>query len=58
MKEWKILVRNGEPLRISHVGEAKLKTRYRNLDLKKILVVPEIKKNLSSIGQLMIIHIV
>ena len=47
-----IFVGNGEALRISHIGEARLKTKHRDLKLKKLLVVPEIKKNLLSIGQL------
>ncbi|RVW77775.1 Retrovirus-related Pol polyprotein from transposon RE2 [Vitis vinifera] len=47
-----IFVGNGEALRISHIGEARLKTKHRDLKLKKLLVVPEIKKNLLSIRQL------
>ena len=47
-----IFVGNGEALRISHIGEARLKTKHRDLKLKNLLVVPEIKKNLLSIGQL------
>ena len=47
-----IFVGNGEALRISHIGEARLKTKHRDLKLKKLLVVPKIKKNLLSIGQL------
>ena len=29
-----IFVRNGEALRISHIGEARLKTKHRDLKLK------------------------
>ena len=47
-----IFVRNGEALRISHIGEARLKTKHRDLKLKNLLVVPEIKKILLSVGQL------
>ena len=47
-----IFVRNGEALRISHIGEARLKTKHRDLKLKNLLVVFEIKKILLSIGQL------
>ena len=39
-----IFVGNGEALRISHIGEARLKTKHRDLKLKKLLVVLEIKK--------------
>ena len=47
-----IFVGNGEALRISHIGEARLKTKHRDLKLKKLLVVPKIKKFFLSIGQL------
>ena len=47
-----IFVGNGEALRILHIGEARLKTKHRDLKLKKLLVVLKIKKNLLSIGQL------
>ena len=47
-----IFVGNEEALRISHIGKARLKTKNRDLKLKKLLVVPEIKKKLLSIGQL------
>ena len=47
-----IIVGNGEALRVLHISEARLKTRHRDLKLKNLLVVPEIKKNLLSIGQL------
>ena len=47
-----IIVGNGEALRVLHIGEARLKTRHRDLKLKNLLVVPEIKKNLLSIGKL------
>ena len=43
---------NREALRISHIGEAILKTKHRDLKLKNLLVVHEIKKNLLSIGKL------
>ena len=45
-----IFVRNGEALRISHIDEARLKTKHRDLKLKKLLVATKIKKNLLSIG--------
>ena len=47
-----IFVGNGEALRISHIGETRLKTKHGDLKLKNLLVVPEIKKNLLPIGQL------
>ena len=45
-----IFVGNREAVRISHIGEARLKTKHRDLKLKKLLVTTEIKKNLLSIG--------
>ena len=47
-----IFLGNGEALRISHIVKARLKIKHRDLKLKNLLVVPEIKKNLLSIGQL------
>ena len=43
-----IFVGNGEALRISHIGKARLKTKHRDLKLKKLLVVLEIKKKMLS----------
>ena len=43
-----IFVGNGEALRISHIGKARLKNKHRDLKLKKLLVVLEIKKKLLS----------
>ena len=45
-----IFVGNREAVRISQIGEARLKTKHRDLKLKKLLVTTEIKKNLLSIG--------
>lgn len=39
-----ILVGNGENLNIFHIGEGKLETKSSTLDLKNILVVPNIKR--------------
>ena len=39
-------VGNGEALRISYIAEARLKTKHRDLKLKKLLVVLEIKKKI------------
>lgn len=47
-----IYIRNGECLKISCVGETKLKSDYGNLELKNVLVVPNIKKNLLLVEQL------
>ncbi|TXG63956.1 hypothetical protein EZV62_010950 [Acer yangbiense] len=47
-----ILVGNGESLNISHIGEGKIETKDGTLDLKNVLIVPNIKKNLISVGQL------
>ena len=41
-----IVVGNGEALRMSHIGEVRLKSKHRDLKLKNLLVVLEIKKNL------------
>ena len=35
-----IFVGNGKALRISHIGEARLKTKHRDLKLKKLLESP------------------
>lgn len=48
----KIFAGNGQGLQISHIGNASLKTDYGDLHLKNVLVVPKIKKNLLSVGQL------
>lgn len=47
-----INIANRERLKITHIGKAKITTDNRALRLKNILAVPEIKKNLLSIGQL------
>ena len=47
-----IIVGDGSPLQISHVGNTILNTSHGKIDLDKVLVVPEIKKNLLSVSQL------
>ena len=47
-----IYVGDGSCLKISHVGNANLKTDGGNLKLQDVLVVPNLKKNLLSVGQL------
>lgn len=47
----KINVGNGKGLQISHVGDVAIKTENGNLNLKNVLLVPNLKKNLFSIGQ-------
>ena len=39
-----IFVGNGEALRISHIAEARLKTKHRDLKFKKLLVVQKLRK--------------
>lgn len=48
----KIFVGNGQGLHITHVGNASLNTDYGKLKLNNVLVVPKLKKNLLSVGQL------
>ena len=47
-----LYVGNGESLKITRVSETNIKTNHGNLNLKNVLVVPDIKKNLLSIGKL------
>ena len=47
-----LYVGNGDSLDITHIGEGDIYTENGKLKLKNILIVPEIKKNLQSIGQL------
>lgn len=48
----KIFVRNGQSLQTSHVVDISLNNAKKGLKLKNVLIVPKIKKNLLSIGQL------
>ncbi|KAK9214354.1 hypothetical protein WN944_006343 [Citrus x changshan-huyou] len=48
----KRFVGNGQGLHITHVGNASLNTDYGKLKLNNVLVVPKLKKNLLSVGQL------
>ena len=47
-----IFIGNGESLNISHIGEGKIQTNNGILNLKNVLIVPDIKKNLMSVGKL------
>ena len=47
-----IYVGNRERVKITHVGEAKITIDNGELRLKNVLAVPEIKKNVFSVGQL------
>ena len=47
----RIYVGDGSCLKISHVGNANLKTVYGNLKLKDVPVVSNLKKNSLSVGQ-------
>lgn len=47
-----IYVGNGNELSISHIGNAHMFTKHGKLLLKDVLEVPELKKNLLSVGQL------
>lgn len=47
----KINVGNEQGLQISHVGDVVIKTENENLNLKNVLLVPNLKKNLFFIGQ-------
>lgn len=47
----KINVGNRQGLQISNVGDVAIKTENGNLNLKNVLLVPNLKKNLFSIGQ-------
>lgn len=44
-----VLVGNGSQLNITHIGDC---NQYKNLKLNKVLLVPNIKKNLISVSQL------
>ncbi|KAK2975601.1 hypothetical protein RJ640_010678 [Escallonia rubra] len=48
----KIMVGNGEKLKITHIGDAKVQVGSKDLTLQNVLVVPQIKKNLLSVSQL------
>ena len=48
----KIMVGNGESIKITHVGPTALNVGNTKLALDNVLVVPEIKKNLLSVSQL------
>lgn len=48
----KIYVGDGTGLRISHIGDASLTTSSGNFELKDVLFVPDIKKNLISVSPL------
>ena len=47
-----IYVRNRNNLPISHIGDASIVTNDEKLNIKDVLVVPELKKNLLSVGKL------
>lgn len=47
-----IIIGNGASLKITHIGNARISTASRKFHLKNVLVVPEITRNLISIGQL------
>ena len=47
-----LYVGNGDSLDITHIGEGDIYTENGKLKLKNVLIVPDIKKNLLSIGQL------
>ena len=47
-----IYVGDGKSLSISHIGEVSINTQDRYLNLKDVLVVPNLKKNLLSIRKL------
>ncbi|KAK2991664.1 hypothetical protein RJ640_028939 [Escallonia rubra] len=48
----KIVVGNGEKLKITHIGDEKVQVGSKDLTLQNVLVVPQIKKNLLSVSQL------
>lgn len=53
-----IYVGNGESLKIYHVGEGNIETKHEKLLLKNVMIVLEIKKNLLSLeNSLLIIHV-
>lgn len=47
-----IYVGDGSCLSISHIGNAKIKTKNSTLNLNKLLIVPSLKKNLLLVNQL------
>ena len=47
-----VVVGDGSRLPISHVGHTTLSSKYGDLALHDVLVVPELKKNLISVGKL------
>lgn len=47
-----IYVGDGNSLSISHTGEININTQYGQLNLKDVLVVPDLKKHLLSVGKL------
>lgn len=48
----KLFVGNDAELKISHIGQGKLQTQSSMLNLKDVLIVPNIKKNLISVSKL------
>ncbi|KAF8401648.1 hypothetical protein HHK36_012594 [Tetracentron sinense] len=47
-----VMVGNGQTLAITHIGEAHINEKSTPIDLKNVLLVPEIKKDLLSVSQL------
>ena len=45
-----LYVGNGDSLDITHIGEGDIYSKNGKLKLKNVLIVPDIKKNLLSIG--------
>lgn len=45
-----LYVGDGNSLKISHIGEGKIQTKNGSLKLMEVLIVPEIRKNLLSVG--------
>lgn len=48
----KIVIGDGKTLKITHIGDTSIFTPYGQLRLKNVLLVPNITKNLLSIGKL------